>query len=157
MKLILIFLFWIILNGRFTLDAGMLQIVVTGAVLTAAIAVFSKKTLGYSVADEIRLWKKLPLILCYIGLLVLEVIKAAFIMLRLILSKKDYSPVIVKIRPPLRHMLTRVILANSITLTPGTITADMTDDCFTIHCIDKSLSEGIEGCSFVKLLERIEK
>lgn len=155
--MILLFLFWIILNGRFTLDSGMLQIVITGLVLVTAVGLFSKKALGYSFSGELRVWKKLPLIFAYAGLLIIEIIKASFKMLWLIVSGKSYSPVIVRVRPPLKHNITRVILANSITLTPGTITADLTDGCFTIHCIDEALSEGIESCSFVKLLERIEK
>ena len=155
--MILLFIFWLILNGRFTADAGMLQIVTTGVILITAVAAFSKKALGYSFLDELRLWKKLPLLLAYVALLIYEVIKSSFAMLKLIASRREYSPVIVRVRPPLRHKLTRVILANSITLTPGTITVDLNDDCFTVHCIDKSLSEGIESCSFVKLLERIEK
>lgn len=155
--MILLFLLWIILNGRFTLDAGMLQIVITGLILVAAVAFFSKKALGYTVSAELRFWKKLPLLAAYVALLVSEIIKASFKMLHLIISGKKYSPAVIKINPPLKSNLTRVILANSITLTPGTITAELTDNCFTVHCIDPSFAEGIEDCSFVKLLERIEK
>lgn len=155
--MILLFVFWIILNGRFTADAGMLQIVITGLLLVTAVGIFSKKALDYSFSGELRLWKKLPLILAYLGLLLYEIVKANFVMLKLIASRKPYHPVIVRVKPPLRYNLTRVVFANSVTLTPGTITVDLTDGCYTIHCIDKSLSEGIENCSFVKLLERIEK
>ena len=155
--MILLFLFWIILNGRFSLDSGMLQIVITGAALITAVGLFSKKTLGYTFRDELRFWRKLPLIIGYIALLILEIVKASLKMLWLIVSKKPYRPVVIKVTPPLKYKLTRVILANSVTLTPGTITADLSDGCFTIHCIDPSFAEGIEECSFVKLLERIEQ
>ena len=155
--MILLFLLWIILNGRFTLDSGMLQIVVTGLILVIAVAFFSKKVLGYTVAAELRFWKKLPLLLAYIALLVSEVIKSSFKMALLILRNKPYSPEVIKINPPLKKEFTRVILANSITLTPGTITAELNDNGYVIHCIDPSFAEGIEDCAFVKLLERIEK
>lgn len=152
-----LFLFWIILNGRFTLDSGMLQIIVTGVILVGAVGFFAIKFLGYKLSYEILLWKKLPLLLAYLALLLKEIICSSFSMIMLIIKKKPYDPVVVKFNPSLKNKLTRVILANSITLTPGTITADLTDDSFTVHCIDSSFAENIESCSFVKLLERIEK
>lgn len=156
--IILLFLFWIILNGRFTLDWGMLQIVVTGIVLVGAIGFFAHKILGYKFSSELRLWKKAPLLISYAVLLIKEIVKSSFKMISLILNKRrKYEPAIIKFSTPLKTKLANVILANSITLTPGTITADLTNDCFTVHCIDISFAEGIETCDFVKLLERIEK
>ena len=155
--IILLFLLWIILNGRFTADWGMLQICITGVILVGAIWIFANKILGYKISFEIRLWKKAPLFIRYVALLFKEIICSSFSMLLVILKKKPCEPVIVKINPPLKTRLARVILANSITLTPGTITADLTDGCFTVHCIHPSFAENLEACDFVKLLERIEK
>ena len=155
--ILFLFLFWILLNGRFTLDSGMLQICITGAVLVAAVTWFAVKFLGYKLSYEITLWKKLPLMLAYVALLIKEVICSSLSMAGMLVKNKPYDPIIVTFNPPLKSKLARVVLANSITLTPGTITADLTHDCFTVHCIDASLAEGIECCAFVKLLERIEK
>ena len=154
--LILLFLFWIILNGRFTTDWGMLQIIITGIILVGAVGLFARKVLGYKFSTELHLWKKLPLLMGYAMLLIKEIIASSFKMMSVILSKK-YEPMLIKFSPPLKSELARVILANSITLTPGTITADINDNCFTVHCIDASFAEGIENCAFIKLLERIEK
>ena len=156
--IILLFLFWIILNGRFTLDWGMLQVVITGIILTGGVGLFAHKVLGYKFSSELRLWKKLPLLICYALLLIKEIILSSFKMMAIVLNKnKKYEPTLIKFTPPLKTEIARVILANSITLTPGTITADITDSCFTVHCIDASFADGIESCAFVKLLERIEK
>ena len=155
--IILLFLLWIILNGRFTADWGMLQICITGVILVGAIWLFASKVLGYKISTEIRLWKKTPLLIRYVALLIKEIIAASFSMILVVLKKTPCDPVIIKINPPLKTKLARVILANSITLTPGTITADLTDDCFTVHCIHPSFAENLESCDFVKLLERIEK
>ncbi len=154
---ILLFLLWIILNGRFTLDWGMLQIVITGLVLVGAITLFAKKFLGYKFSAELRLWKKLPLLVTYAAVLLKEIVKSSLSMMSIVLRKKSYDPIIIKIKLPLKTRLARVIFANSVTLTPGTITGDIEDDYFTIHCIDKSFAEGIEDCQFIKLLKRIEK
>ena len=67
------------------------------------------------------------------------------------------EPVIVHVHTNLKTEIARVILANSITLTPGTITVSLTDDDLLVHCLDKSLAEGMEDSAFVKLLEEMEK
>ncbi len=155
--IILLFILWIILNGRFTLDWGMLQIVITGLVLVGAITLFAKKSLGYKFSAELRLWKKLPLLTAYTAVLLKEIVSSSLGMMSIVVRKKKCEPVIIKITPQLKTPLASCIFANSVTLTPGTITADIQDDCFTIHCIDKSFAEGIEDCQFIKLLKRIEK
>ena len=87
-----------------------------------------------------------------------EIIIASIRMSGVILSRKEKAaPVIMRVKIPLKSEFCKVILANSITLTPGTITADFEDDVFVIHCINESFAEGIEECSFVKILERVEK
>lgn len=155
--ILFLFLFWILLNGRFSADAGMLQVCITGIVLAAGITVFAKKFLGYKISSELAFWKKLPLLIAYAALLIKEIVLSSFNMLKVVIKKKPYNPVIVKFNPPLKSELARVVLANSITLTPGTITAELTEEGFTVHCIDDSFAEDIEYSSFVKLLERIEK
>lgn len=70
-------------------------------------------------------------------------------------------PGIVKIKTSLRSNAGRTLLANSITLTPGTITVDMTDDGYLyVHWINVK-AEDIEGATqhisarFEKVLRRI--
>ena len=63
---------------------------------------------------------------------------------------------IVKVHTNLKTETARVILANSITLTPGTITVSLTEQELLVHCLDKSLAEGMEDSEFVRLLEAME-
>jgi len=44
-------------------------------------------------------------------------------------------PGIVKVQTSLKSLAGRVLLANSITLTPGTLSVDVVGDVFYIHCI----------------------
>ena len=155
--LIILFLIWLLINGRFTPDAGMLQICITGAVLSGIVYYISVKYLGISLSKEIKFWKKLPYLLLYLLVLIKEIIISNCKMAGIILRKnKNFSPAIVKVAIPLKSNLCKVILANSITLTPGTITADLTDDIFTIHCIDASFAEDIKNCTFVKILKKVD-
>ena len=91
-------------------------------------------------------------------ILVLEILKANFATIKLITtSNYEIEPVIIKFRTKLKTKEARVILANSITLTPGTITVNLEEDEYTVHCLDKDLANGIEDSVFVKLLEKIEE
>ena len=156
--IVLLFLLWVLLCGRFSADAGMLQICLVGLVVAALAYAFARRAFGYTLRSEWRLWKKVPLLLAYFCLLVKEILVANWQMGRLIL-KKDMKlhPVIVQFHVPLKTRFTRVLLANSITLTPGTITAEIEDNLLTVHCVDTAFSQGLDSSSFVKMLERMEK
>jgi multicomponent Na+:H+ antiporter subunit E len=70
------------------------------------------------------------------------------------------DPGIVHFRTRLKSDLARVILTNSITLTPGTITLDLNDDHLVVHWLDAKTShsgyagEMIKG-RFERMLKRI--
>ncbi len=155
---IIFFALWLLFNGRFTFDSGMLQVCIVGLLVSGFAYFLSYRFLGITPKKELWLLKKLPLLVLYALVLVKEIVLANLQMIKIILDGKHKNkPVMVQVRIPLKTELCRVIFANSVTLTPGTITADFEGDMFVIHCIDEKLSEGIEGCSFVKILERLEK
>ena len=150
--LLLLFLAWIIFNGRVTVE-----IVLFGVVIAVLIFAFICRFMDYSISKELKFYKKAPLFCKYVWLLVKEIIKANISVCRMILTRKEImEPVIVKVHTNLRTEIARVILANSITLTPGTITVSVTERELLVHCLDKSLAEGMEDSVFVKLLEKME-
>ncbi len=156
--IILLFLLWIVLNGRFSADAGMIQVCVVGAAVAAFAYFFAHKALGYTLKSELRWLKKAPILLAYFFILIKEITIANIQMIKIVVNKKsEIHPVMIKVKVPLKTNVARVLLANSITLTPGTITAELEDDYYTIHCVDSAFAEGIENSSFVKILERLEK
>ena len=156
--IIVLFALWLILNGRFTSDYGMLQVCVVGALAVGIAYFIAYKFLGITPKKEFAFIKKIPLLSLYALVLLKEIILANLKMVKIIAGDKSkLDPSLVQVKIPLKTNFCRVILANSITLTPGTITADFEGELFTIHCIDASLAEGIESCSFVKILERVEK
>ena len=148
----LFFIVWIIFNGRMTLEITLFGIVIAGLMFG-----FVCKFMDYSIEKERNFYKKLPLFGKYVVLLIGEIVKANLVVFRLILTRKEVAePVIVKVHTNLKTETARVILANSITLTPGPITVSLTDQELLVHCLDKSLAEGMEDSEFVKLLERLE-
>ena len=76
----------------------------------------------------------------------------------MILTQREHmEPVLVTFRTNLKTETARVILANSITLTPGTITVSIDEDELVVHCLDKSLAEGIEDPVFEQRLKEFER
>lgn len=72
-------------------------------------------------------------------------------------SEYELEPAVVHFKTDLRTTFARVLLANSITLTPGTITVSLTENEYTVHCLDKELAEGIDSSIFVRLLAKLEE
>ena len=151
--LLLFFLVWIIFNGRITLEITLFGVAVSGAVFA-----FICKFMDYSMEKERNFYRKFPLFCKYLVLLVKEIIKANLAVCYLILTRREVpEPVLVKVHTNLKTETARVILANSITLTPGTITVSLKDQDLLVHCLDKTLAEGMENSDFVRLLEKLEE
>ena len=150
---VLFFLAWIIFNGQFTLEIAILGV----AVATVMFA-FMCKFMDYSLQKEKNVYKKSIWFLAYVVLLIREIIKANLAIIpRILTIEEEMEPVLVKFRTNLKSDFTRVLLANSITLTPGTITVSMEGDEYTIHCLDTSLAEGLENSDFEKALRKLEE
>lgn len=151
---LLLFIIWVMFNGNITLE-----ITIFGLVISAVILLFMCKFLDYSIKKEMLLYKLAPQILAYMFVLVWEVVKANVGALKLFVNPKiAVEPKVFTFKSPVKTDLGRVMLANSITLTPGTITVDISkDDVFTIHCLDPELAEGIEDSVFVRRIKKIEE
>lgn len=149
---ILLLLIWFVFNGKITLEIAML-----GIILCFCIYLFICKFMGYSVRKDIALIKKSVYFFYYIVVLIVEIIKANIQVIHFVLNDREIvEPVIVEHRTRLRTNLGRVILANSITLTPGTITVSLEGNELVIHCLDSTMAEGIENTIFERLLEKME-
>ena len=149
---LLLFGFFLILNGKLTAE-----ILLVGLVCTLLPALLMYVFFGYTPKKDLRVLKKLPLFLAYIFVLLFEIIKAAFSVMRLIVDKRvPIEPTLVSFQPALRTGFGRFILANSITLTPGTITVDIKDGVFTVHCLKKSMLDTSADSTFLRWIRRLE-
>ena len=151
--LLLFFLAWIVFNGNVTTE-----IVIFGIVISAAVFAFICKFMDYSLKKEKQFYRKSFVFVKYIAILIKEIVLANLTVSHMILTSKEVmEPVLVKFRTSLKTETARVLLANSITLTPGTITVSLEEDELLVHCLDKSLAEGMEDSIFVKVLEEMER
>ena len=151
--LLLFFLVWVVFNGRLTLEIALFGVAVSGAVFA-----FICRFMDHSLQKELVFYKKMPVFFQYLYHLIREILAANFAVTRMILTRKEQmEPVLVHVHTDLKSETARVMLANSITLTPGTITVAMTEDDLLVHCLDKSLSEGMEDSVFVRVLKKLEE
>ena len=150
---VLFLLAWIIFNGNITLE-----ILIFGVIIAAVMLAFMCKFMDYSLRKEANVYKKSIWFLAYAVLLIREIVKANLAIIPKILTvEEEMDPVIVKFRTSLKSDFTRMLLANSITLTPGTITVSLEEDEYTIHCLDASLADGLEGSDIEKALKKLDE
>ena len=149
---ILLFLLWIIWNGKVSVE-----ILLFGAALTALAMLFAIKLLGYSLESERRFCRNLPLFLRYVAVLIAEILRSAAAVGALALSPgKRPDPVIIEFHSGLSTDFQNVLLANSITLTPGTFTLFQEGDRFMVHCLRREFADGMGDSRFIELLRKMK-
>lgn len=149
---ILMFLFWLLLMGNATLTT-----ILFGLAVSAAVYFLIYKLFGVTPAKELKKIFLFWYVPAFILLIISEVIKANISVLKIIFRGRKPSSVIVTKRFPLKTEFARAVLANSITLTPGTISVDVNGGVFTVHALDASLAEGLDGWNVIKFLRRAER
>ncbi len=101
--------------------------------------------------------KKLGYFIEYMAVLFVLIIKANIETLKLIVSNRyDIEPTLVTFDVHFESDVTKVLFANSITLTPGTITAEVEGDTYKVHALDESFIDGINEGKIVDILHRME-
>lgn len=150
--LFVLFGFWLLLNGRWTTE-----IAVVGAVLSLLMYLFLCVFMDYSPRREARWLLRLPRALGYLCFLIGEIVKSAVQTIRLIWSPGlEAEPKLVSFQTALKTEAGKVILADSITMTPGTITVDIHGDRLLVHCLDESFSEGLENSGMERRILKLE-
>jgi multicomponent Na+:H+ antiporter subunit E len=124
------FLFWLAVTWSFDTAS-----IVTGAIVCAGLAVLLVGV-GLDEAVLLLLPQRLFWALAYVPVLFLYVVRANLdVAYRVLHPALPIRPGIVRARTSLKTAAGRVLLANSITLTPGTLSVDLTDDVLYIHRI----------------------
>lgn len=149
---LLFFLVWIIFNGKITAE-----IVWIGLAVSVFVFWFMCKFMGYNVQKEKNFYKKFVSFGGYVYILIKEIISANMTLFHMIMTEKErIEPVLVTFHTDLKTETARVILANSITLTPGTITVSIEENKLVVHCLDKSLADGLKDSVFEQKLKAME-
>ena len=123
-------LFWLMLSGKLDTD-----VLIVGAVASLIIALLYRD--GLSFFTEFRFTPQAIVAgFRYYGYFLQELFKSNLKMAAIVLSPSlPITPGIVKVRTRLKSRMGRLMLANSITLTPGTLTVEMAGEWLYIHCV----------------------
>ena len=143
---------WLILSGRITWEILGFGIAVSEAVTLAA-----RRLTGLTWKKELAFFRRIPAAVCYAGILLREILRANLAVIRMVWRRKDTDPCLTTFSVPLKTTAARVVLSDSITLTPGTITTEQDGDSLTVHCLDRTMAEGLEKSCFVRQLQSMEK
>jgi len=146
----LLFLVWL----AFT-STTQSQEVLVGAGVSMLIALFTLRFFDcctFSFLSPVRLFN----VVWYIVVFIIEMIKANLDVARRVISPSlPINPGIVKIKTRLKTDYAKMVLANSITLTPGTLSVDIVDDYIYIHWIDVKSTDPEQA--FKDIAETFEK
>ena len=92
-----------------------------------------------------------PRLIPYWGRLIKEIAVSNIQVIKLILSPKpDIDPSIFTVTTDQKSDLSKVVLGNSITLTPGTVTLDIRGDQIEVHALTREAAEDVLAGSLDK-------
>lgn len=147
---VLLFGFWLVLTGSFApLDLAI------GLMLSALLGVWSARFLWDDDAPVLSARQALRL-LAYMPWLIVQIVKAALGVAEVVLSPRmPIDPRIIGHRAVFRRPISAVTLANSITLTPGTLTVDVDGDTTYVHCLSEGFADGIVNGDMERRIIRV--
>lgn len=130
-SLITLFVIWVLLNNKLTTE-----VLISGAVVSIAVSLIFCSSCD--IFSDLKLNPKAFLYwFLYIFVFLNELVKSNFDVAKRVISPKlPINPGIVEVKTRLKSKLGRMILTNSITLTPGTLTVELKNDRIFIHWID---------------------
>lgn len=138
--LVVLYGFWLLLSGYFTAF-----LLAAGAGCALAVLLFSRRM---GIIDHeghpLHLWRRV--LFSYWPWLVKEIVKSAWDVTRRILHPRwPISPTLARFRPSQQTDLGLVIHANSITLTPGTISVEVSCNEFLVHALTAEGAASLAG------------
>ncbi len=154
MRSILLFIvllgFWLLLSGQF--ESSFL---VGSGVISSALAVYCCHRLGL-IGDIYQPIESIPGFLLYLPWLIFQIVVASLDVTRRSWSpRSSIQPRLVEVPHSIEHPLAQTLLANSITLTPGTVTVDVTDDHLLVHALTESAEKGVLDGSMVRRISKM--
>jgi multicomponent Na+:H+ antiporter subunit E len=112
----------------------------------------------YKITDDYKLIRKGFLALQYAFIFLWEAFKSVIAVLAIAFHPKvTMEPRILYFRTDLKTNQALVVLANSVTLMPGSVVIALENGVYCIHCLDTKLVENIENSAPVRQLRKLEE
>ena len=150
---IVLFLLWVIFNAKLNWEVA-----ITALLVAAFVYSFMCKHMGYSYKTDIAIIKNIPLGIKFIAVLLWQIYLSNRDVSRIVFHRhEEIKPQLVFFKTQLKSDAALVALANSITLTPGTITVSEHEGMFGVHCLNEHMAEDMDNSDFVKVLVKMER
>jgi multicomponent Na+:H+ antiporter subunit E len=147
------FTFWVVLSGMF--DIFHLTL---GVISCLLVAHFSHDLLFYG--DDDQSWARgLWGLITYLPWLFYQILIANLQVAYVVLHPRMFElidPHVIRFRTKLKRPISKVTFAQSITLTPGTITVSIHDDEFSVYALTRSASESLPGEMETRIARALE-
>lgn len=146
----LLFAFWLALSGHYT------PMLVGAGLLSAILCALAARRMRVLDAEghPIQLARGA---VTYYPWLLWEVVKSAWGVTKIVLHPRlPISPTMTVVRASQKSAAARVTYANSITLTPGTLTVEVRDDAFTVHALTREGALDLEAGGMDRRAARFE-
>ena len=144
---VLLFIFWLLLSGHFE------PLLLGLGVVSVALTVFLVKRMNVIDHESypLHLSSRFPAFFVYI---LREIVSANIDVTKIImnLGGKAISPQLVEIPVPQKTDLGRVIYANAITLTPGTVSIELADNKVLVHALTKEAADDLSAGGMAKAI-----
>ncbi|MDG2285460.1 MAG: Na+/H+ antiporter subunit E [Alphaproteobacteria bacterium] len=129
--------FWLVMSGFFTpllLSLGAASVLLV-LYIAHRMELYDRETFPFHLKGHVfKYW----------GWLAKEIFKANIDVAKIVLAPKmPISPRVVRVKATQKTDLGLVIFANSITLTPGTVTIDIEGDEMIVHALSQELADGV--------------
>ena len=139
---IVAFAIWLILSGHYTFDH---TLVLATCVLSCGFVVYLVSRLDIVDEEGIPIHLARHMVL-YIPWLLWAIFKANIDVAKRILSPRlPIAPRIVRVSGTQKTDLCRVIFANSITLTPGTVSLDLDEEDIVVHALTEEAADDVQS------------
>ena len=151
--IIFLALLWLLMSGLYK------TLILSFGGISVILVMFLTKRMteydGYELKSHLSLFKTIK----YFGWLFIEVVKSNWDVSKILLSRTiEVNQKFVKTPVSQKSDLAKVLFANSITLTPGTVTVETEDQSFIVHALnvtDSSMDELKNINEKISFIERV--
>ncbi|MBK5240505.1 Na+/H+ antiporter subunit E [Clostridium sp.] len=144
-------LFWIVIS-----ENAKIETICIGIIISLLVATLNKDLICINRKWKFR--KNSMLWISYTTLMLKEILVSNINVAKIVLSPKMIiSPQMITIKTKIKSDFNKTIFANTITLTPGTLTISMNEDEITVHCLKGEYSNELTNSSFEKIILKVEE
>ena len=146
---IILFGFWLLMSGYYT------PLVLSLGVISCLLCVYLTIKGNFLDNETLPIYF-FPRLIQYTLWLIKEILKSNITTAKVILSKSE-EPELFSVKASQKTNEGKVTYANSITLTPGTVTTQIKNDIFEIHALTKEFGDDVRSCEMDKMVTWLEK